>query len=141
MGRLEELRAKHPASVVALLRIQGLGPKAVTRLRAELGVQSLDNLREVLAAHKLRDLKGFGVKSEDKLAGALARLDEQGDVSRTPISVALPLAERIVARLTEVPGVTHASYCGSLRRFSETVGDIDIIVAATGPVSVTRSCR
>ncbi len=136
VGRLEELRAKHPASVVALLRIQGLGPKAVTRLRAELGVQSLDDLRRVLAAHKLRDLKGFGVKSEDKLAGALARLDEQGDVSRTPISVALPLAERILARLNEVPGVTHASTCGSLRRFSETVGDIDVIVAAkhAGPV-------
>jgi DNA polymerase (family 10) len=136
VGRLEELRAKHPASVVALLRIQGLGPKAVTRLRAELGVQSLDDLRKVLAAHKLRDLKGFGVKSEDKLAGALARVDEQGDVSRTPISVALPLAERIIARLNEVSGVTHASYCGSLRRFSETVGDIDIIVAAkhAGPV-------
>jgi DNA polymerase (family 10) len=136
VGRLEELRAKHPASVVALLRIQGLGPKAVTRLRAELGVQSLDDLRNVLAAHQLRDLKGFGVKSEDKLAGALARLDEQGDVSRTPISVALPLAERIIARLNEAPGVTHASYCGSLRRFSETVGDVDIIVAAkhAGPV-------
>jgi DNA polymerase (family 10) len=70
------------------------------------------------------------VKSEEKLASAIARLDEQGDVSRTPISVALPLAERILARLREVPGVTHASYCGSLRRFSETVGDIDIIVAA-----------
>jgi DNA polymerase (family X) len=83
----------------------------------------------VLAAHEVRDLKGFGVKSEEKLAHALARLDEQGDVDRTPISVALPLAERIVARL-RVPGVTHASYCGSLRRFSETVGDIDIIVAA-----------
>jgi len=136
VARLEELRAKHPASVVALLRIQGLGPKAVTRLRVELGVQSLDDLRTVLAARKLRDLKGFGAKSEDKLAGAIARLDEQGDVSRTPISVALPLAERILARLREVPGVSHASYCGSLRRFSETVGDIDIIVAAKHAGSV-----
>ncbi len=128
--RLEELRAKHPASVVALLRIQGLGPKAVTRLRAELGVQSMDQLREALAQHRLRDLKGFGVKSEEKLAHALARLEEQGALGRTPISVALPLAQRIVAALREVPGVTHASYCGSLRRFSETVGDIDVIVAA-----------
>ena len=47
------------------------------------------------------------------------------------ISVALPLATRIAARLSEVSGVTHASYCGSLRRFSETIGDIDIIVAAS----------
>jgi DNA polymerase (family 10) len=134
--KLEGLRAKHPRSVVALLRIQGLGPKAVKRLRAELGVQSMDDLRVALAAHKVRDLKGFGAKSEDKIAVSLAKLDEQGSVDRTPISVALPLANRIVARLLEVPGVSHASYAGSLRRFSETVGDIDILVAATEPEPV-----
>jgi DNA polymerase (family 10) len=133
VSRLDELRAKHPASVVALLRIQGVGPKAVHKLRAALGVQSLDELRQALADHRVRELKGFGAKSEEKLAHALARLDEQGSLDRTPISVALPLAERIVAGLREVPGVTHASYCGSLRRFSETIGDIDVIVAAPEP--------
>jgi DNA polymerase (family X) len=129
--KLEALRQKHPPRVVALMRIQGLGPKAVGRLRAELGVQSVDDLRRVLTERKLRALKGFGVKSEEKLATALARLDEQGALERTPISVALPLAERVVARMLEVPGVTHASYCGSLRRFAETIGDIDVVVAAT----------
>ena len=129
VARLEELRAKHPASVVALLRIQGVGPKAVAKLRAELGVQSVEDLRAAIAAHRVRGMKGFGAKSEDKLATALARLDEQGSLDRTPISVALPLAERIVARMLEVPEVTHASYCGSLRRFSETIGDVDVVVA------------
>src|SRR5450432_4071643 len=89
--KLEELRQKHPASVVALLRIQGLGPKALGRLRAELGVQSIDDLRAVLGAHKLRTLSGFGPKSEEKLAQALARLEEQGSVGRTALPVALPL--------------------------------------------------
>ncbi|MGO9708260.1 MAG: DNA polymerase/3'-5' exonuclease PolX [Polyangiaceae bacterium] len=139
VARLEELRAKHPAAVVALLRIQGLGPKAVAKLRGELGVQSIDDLRQALSAHRVRALKGFGEKSEEKLAHALARLDEQGAVDRTPISVALPLAERIVARLLEVPGVTHASYCGSLRRFAETVGDIDVIVAASDAAKVMEA--
>jgi DNA polymerase (family 10) len=129
--KVEALRAKHPASVVALLKIQGLGPKAVKRLRAELGVQSIADLRDALGAHKLRDLKGFGVKSEEKLAQALARLEEQGAIDRTPISVALPLALRIVERMRELPGVVHAAYCGSLRRFSETIGDVDVVVAAT----------
>jgi DNA polymerase (family 10) len=128
--KLEALRQKHPPAVVALLRIQGLGPKALQRLRAELGVQSIDDLRRVLAEHKLRALKGFGQKSEENLAESLARLEAQGAVGRTPISVALPLAERIVAHLAALPGVTHASTCGSLRRFSETIGDVDILVAA-----------
>jgi DNA polymerase (family X) len=130
VAKLEGLRQKHPPSVVALLRIQGLGPKALSRLRAELGVQSIDDLRDVLATRKLRPLRGFGQKSEEKLAQALARFEAQGTVGRTPISVALPLAERIVARLRELPGVAHVSTCGSLRRFSETIGDVDILVAA-----------
>ena len=137
--KLEALRQKHPSSLVALLRIQGLGPKAVNRLRAELGVQSIDDLRKALAERKLRALKGFGEKSEQKLAQALARLEEQGQIDRTPIAVALPLAERIVARMLEVAGVTHASYCGSLRRFCETIGDVDIVVAADDPAPAMES--
>src|SRR3954451_6402966 len=136
VAKLEGLRAKHPPAVVALLRIQGLGPKAVKRLRAELGVASIDDLRRVLAEHKLRDLKGFGEKSEEKLTQSLARLEQQGSIGRTPISVALPLARKIVARLTEVTGVTHASTCGSLRRFAETIGDVDILISASDPERV-----
>jgi DNA polymerase (family X) len=136
VAKLEGLRQKHPPAVVALTRIQGLGPKAIKRLRAELGVASIDDLRRALAEHKLRDLKGFGEKSEEKLTQALARLEQQGSISRTPISVALPLARKIVARLVEVPGVTHASTCGSLRRFSETIGDVDILVSASEPERV-----
>src|SRR5581483_9282474 len=139
VAKLEQLRQKHPRSVVRLLRIPGLGPKALQRLRAELGVASLDDLRDALAQHRLRDLRGFGAKSEEKLAQALARFEEQGAVDRTPISVALPLASRIAARLREVPGVTHASACGSLRRFSETIGDVDVVVAATAPAPVVEA--
>jgi DNA polymerase (family 10) len=133
--KLEELRARFPATVVALLRVQGLGPKGVLRLRAELGVEGLDDLKRVVAEQRLRGLKGFGPKSEEKLAHTLARMAEQG-ADRTPISVALPLAERIVARLRELPGVTFAGYCGSLRRFSETIGDVDVVVASTDPTRV-----
>jgi DNA polymerase (family 10) len=131
--KLEGLRQKYPPGMLALLRLQGLGPKAVQRLRAELGIESVEGLREAIQEHKLRGLKGFGPKSEEKLARTLARLAEQGDEKRTPISVALPLAIRIVEKLLDVPGVTHASYCGSLRRFRETVGDIDLIVVASDP--------
>jgi DNA polymerase (family 10) len=134
--KLESLRQKHPASVVALLRIQGLGPKTVGKLRTELGVGSIEDLRRALAEKRVRALKGLGDKAEEKLSQALARLDQQGMIDRTPIAVALPLAERVVARLLDVEGVGHASFCGSLRRFCETVGDIDILVAASSPGAV-----
>jgi DNA polymerase (family X) len=139
VAKLDALRQKHPPAVVALLRVQGLGPKALAKLRAELGVASLDDLRRALAQHEVRELAGFGAKSEEKLAQALARLDAQGAVGRTPISVALPLANRIVERMREVSGVTHAEICGSLRRFSETVGDVDIVVVAPDPALVMEA--
>jgi DNA polymerase (family 10) len=139
VARVEALREKHPRSVVALLQIQGLGPKAVARLRAELGVQSLDDLRRVLAESRLRNLKGFGPKSEDKLKQAVERLDQQGALTRTPISIALPHAERIVKHLQEVPGVDQVVYCGSLRRFAETIGDIDIVVTAAAAEPVMEA--
>ncbi len=134
--KLEALREKHPPSVVALLRVQGLGPKAVRRLRAELGVASIDDLRRALAEESIRTLQGFGPRSEEKLARALARFDAQGPADRTPIATAFPLASRIVERVLEAPGVTHAAYCGSLRRFAETIGDVDVVVAARDPAPV-----
>jgi DNA polymerase (family 10) len=137
--KLEALRAKHPASVVALLRIPGLGPKAVGKLRAELGVASLEDLRRALAEQRVRTLSGFGAKSEERIAEALAKLEAEGSLARTPIAVALPLAARIVERLREVPGVAHAEWCGSLRRFAETVGDLDVVVAASDPAPVMEA--
>jgi DNA polymerase (family X) len=131
--KLEQLRQKYPRSLVALLRLQGVGPKAVRRLQSELGVQSLEDLRRALREQRLRGLKGFGEKYEQKLAKAIERLEQEGALDRTPIAVALPHATRLVAELGQVPGVTYAGYCGSLRRFSETVGDIDIVVAASDP--------
>jgi DNA polymerase (family X) len=136
VGKLELLRQKYPRSLVALLRLQGVGPKALRRLQTELGVQSLDDLRRALAEQRLRGLKGFGEKSESKLAQAIARLEQEGALDRSPISVALPHALRLVAELRQVKGVTYAGHCGSLRRFSETVGDIDIVVASDSPAAV-----
>jgi DNA polymerase (family X) len=139
VAKLDALRAKYPRSFVALLRIQGVGPKALRKLRAELGVESIDDLRAALAGKKVRNLAGFGAKSEEKLADALARHEAQGHVDRTPISVALPLARRIVERIREVPGVSHAAWCGSLRRFAETIGDVDVVVAASDPAPVMEA--
>ena len=134
--KLEALRLKHPRAILELMRIPGVGPKMVHRLRSDLGVQNVDDLERAVQEQKLRDMKGFGQKTEEKLAVALARRKAMGDPTRTPISVALPLAKRIVAEISEIGGVEHAAYCGSLRRFSETVGDLDIVVASSNPAPV-----
>jgi DNA polymerase (family 10) len=130
VGKLEGLRAKYPPSVVALSQVPGIGPKAVAKLRAELGIQSIADLRQAIADQRLRALAGFGEKTEQKLARTLERLGLDGGPRRTAIARALPIAERFVAELRAMPDVDAASYCGSLRRFSETIGDLDIVVAA-----------
>lgn len=130
IDKLEKLRAKYPPAFVELSRIPGLGPKTLMRLRGELDVHSVDDLRKALEAKKLRTLSGFGAKSEDNLRRAIERLGMSGKDRRTPIADALPIAQRITAALEALPEVERVSYCGSLRRFRETIGDIDIVVAA-----------
>lgn len=137
--KLEGLRAKHPPEILALMRLPGVGPKAVQRLRAELGIKNLEDLRAAVDGQRLRDLKGFGEKTEEKLKKALDRLAKDGETKRTPISVALPIAQRILATVRAVPGVTRAEYCGSLRRFSETVGDLDVVVATENGAAVMEA--
>lgn len=136
VAKLDDLRAKFPPSIVELSRIPGLGPKTLALVRSELGIEDLEGLKAAIAAEQIRTLPGMGATSEKKMAKAIERLGLAGKDRRTPIADALPLAERITADLLAVDGVVEAKYCGSLRRFSETIGDIDITVAATdaGPV-------
>ncbi|HTM19080.1 MAG TPA: helix-hairpin-helix domain-containing protein, partial [Kofleriaceae bacterium] len=127
LAKLEELRAKYPPSLIALTRIPGLGPKRVLKLRAELGVESIEQLRAAVAAQQVRGLAGFGAKMEQQIAKALERT---GGGERRPLHEALPLARALVAALAELPGAERVQYGGSVRRFRETIADIDILVAA-----------
>jgi len=139
VAKLEELRRKYPPALVELTRIPGLGPKTVLLLRGELGVHNLEDLKGALADQRLRELPGLGAKSEEKIARAIDRLGLHGKDRRTPIIEVLPVANEVVAALEAVAGVTRATYAGSLRRFSDTIGDVDVLVAArdAGPVMDT----
>tara|TARA_R110002096_G_scaffold171490_5_gene344537 strand:- start:12945 stop:14666 length:1722 start_codon:yes stop_codon:yes gene_type:complete len=129
--RLQELREKYPADFVMLTRIPGLGPKTLLRLRSELQVENLADLKAAIDAKKIRDLKGMGAKSEEKLAKAIERIGSKQD--RRPIGKALPLAETLVEEIAALPMVEQVQYAGSLRRFRETIADIDVVVASTNP--------
>ena len=132
---LERLRKAFPPGLVELTRIPGLGPKTIVMLRDRLGVDSVEALRKAIADEQLRDLPGLGAKREEKIAKAIERLGLHGKDRRTPIIEVLPVARSLVAALGAVDGVSRVAYCGSLRRFRDTIGDIDIVVAA--PAAVT----
>jgi DNA polymerase (family 10) len=134
--KLEVLRREFPPSVVELSRIPGVGPKTLKLMRAELGIDNLEKLKAAIESEQLRTLAGLGATSEAKIAKAIERLGLTGKDKRTPIADALPLAERLVADLNAMKEVKEAAFCGSLRRFSETIGDIDITVASLKPVKV-----
>jgi DNA polymerase (family 10) len=133
LDQLDTLRKKYPPEFVELTKIPGLGPKTVVMLRDRLGIETLEQLEAALAAQSLRELPGLGAKSEEKIAKAIERLGLGGKEHRTPIIEALPLARSLVRTLGELPQVDRIEYCGSLRRFRDTIGDIDIVVASTDP--------
>ena len=136
VAKLETLRETYPPALLELTKIPGLGPKTLKLVRRELEVEDLEGLQAAISAEQLRTLPGLGATSEAKIAKAIERLGLTGKDRRTPIADALPLAQRLVSDLEELAEVSEVAYCGSLRRMSETVGDIDITVAATDPVGV-----
>ncbi len=134
IAALEDLRATVPAGVREMTRIPALGPKRAFQLYRELGISSVAELSAAIDEGRLRDLRGFGPRSEDKLRRGieLARSLHQ----RVPLNVASDVAARIVAAISAIPGCERCEHAGSLRRFRETIGDVDILAAASdsGPL-------
>jgi DNA polymerase (family X) len=137
--KLEELRAKYPPSYRELTRVPGIGPKTAARLRLELGVESVGDLRLAIDQQRVRALPRMGEKTEAKLARAIERAGSFGKSHRAPIADALPIAERLVGSLEALDEVERVQYCGSLRRFRETVADIDLIAASSAPAAVMEA--
>ena len=136
VAKLDALREKYPPAFVELTKIPGLGPKTLKLLRSELGVEDIDGLRAAIDEERLRDLPGMGKTSEEKIGRAIERLGLHGKDRRTPLVEALPLARALAARLGGLASVASAVPCGSVRRFAESVGDIDIVVVTDDPVSI-----
>jgi DNA polymerase (family X) len=132
-SKLEELRAAHPPEQVALLQVPGLGPKTVQLLDEALGIRSVAALVAGLDDGSLAEVAGMGAKTIENLRDGIDKLGLTSKDRRVPIGTALPLAERLVAQLREVDGVVDVAYGGSLRRFREDIGDIDVLVATDDP--------
>ncbi len=128
ISALEELRARIPEGLPALLAIPGMGPKKVALVHEQLGVACLDDLKEAVQSGRLATLPGLGEQSVKRIADGITFLESSGD--RTPIGIALPIARDLAETLRSVRGVERVEIAGSMRRGRETIGDVDLLCAS-----------
>lgn len=139
IDKLEQLREKYPPGQQQLMRIPGLGPKTIQLLSEVLQVRDLDGLKAAIDDGRLAELPGLGEKTAENLTDAIERLHMASKEQRRPIHEVLPVAERFVAMLEARDDVEQVAAAGSLRRFRETIGDVDLLVAATEPAAIMEA--
>ncbi len=134
LAYLASLRRELPVGVQELTRIEGIGPKKAAVLSRELGIRSVDDLEAAAKAGRIRDLPGFGEKTEQNILAGI-------EMSRTAkkrhlLGYILPVAREIEERLAGLASVRQVSLAGSIRRMKETIGDLDILATSTHPEEV-----
>lgn len=123
-----ELMSQIPGGLIELLSIPGLGPKTIGLIWKQAGVESLDDLKEQLQHDDLAELPGLGPKKLENIRKSISFSESSGD--RVHLGTAMSLARWFVSKFIEFDEVQQVEYAGSLRRGQETIGDIDLIVAA-----------
>ncbi len=134
LALLEEVKARTPESLTALLALPSLGPKRVERLHQALGIETVADLSAALAAGRLAGLRGFGPTLIERLKSEVAR--QAKAQRRFKLAEVEQMAEPLLAHLRALPGVVRVSAAGSYRRRRDTVGDLDIVVTARRGVPV-----
>lgn len=132
--QLKELEEVVPKGLIPLLKLPGLGGKKLAKLYSELGVDSAESLRAACVAQQIRQLAGFGPKSEEKILKELDQLGERSE--RLPIWYLQQIVNEINGVLRSISVIQKFSVAGSFRRVSEMSKDIDFIVATEEPEQV-----
>lgn len=131
VGYCERLRRKYPVAIRELTKIEGVGPKMALKLYKKLGVKNIDDLERAAKRGSIRDLEGFGAKSEENILKGIAFFRKSG--GRFILGFVLPQIRDIEERLASREGAEKVVVAGSVRRWKETVGDIDILVISEDP--------
>ncbi|HOE63255.1 MAG TPA: DNA polymerase/3'-5' exonuclease PolX [Candidatus Sumerlaeota bacterium] len=136
-GRLpyyEQLKASIPSGLIDMLSIPGFGPKKVRAVYENLGVSTVGELEYACHENKLVELAGFGAKTQENILKGIEYLKKsQG---RFYFHEALDPARELCAAMQKVGGLKKIEIAGSLRRFNDTVKDIDILASAENPHAV-----
>ena len=123
----EELTKETPRELIQLTEIPGVGPKIARQLYSDLGIVNIEQLEQAIQEHRLQNLPGFGIKSEEKIRKGIDIIKKS--TGRMLLGYALPLAEEVITFLRENNQIDNISTAGSLRRMKETIGDIDILAS------------
>jgi DNA polymerase (family 10) len=134
LGAYEELKAGFPEGITALLEIPGIGPKTANKLSTELGIQSVEELEKAIEDGRVAQLFRLGDKTAENILQQIQALRRKDQ--RIPVGEALPVVDEVLDALRPLPGVKNLTAAGSLRRFHETVGDIDLMGTADNPEQV-----
>ncbi len=123
---LDDLHEEIPPGLIKVMKVPDIGPKKAKALYDEIGVDSIDGLREKAEAGEIAGIKGFGEKTEEKILRGIRMLEAVS--GRHLMHEMIPLAQEIIEHIG--PHANQIERCGSLRRWQETIGDLDIL--ATG---------
>ncbi len=130
----EELKASIPPGLIEMLEISGLGPKKIQAMQKKLGIDSIEKLEAACKAGKVAELDGFGEKTQANILEGIER--KRTYASKHLLGDALRAAEPLLNNLREHPDVIRCSTAGSLRRFKEICGDIDLLASSKNPAEV-----
>ena len=133
----DKLRSEFPDDILSLMLVPGVGPKTAVRLYRKLGVSGVDDLEQAIVEGQVAALYRLGEKTAENILHHIQKLRRKD--SRVPLGQALPLVEEILDELSRIKGVRNLTPAGSLRRFRETVGDIDLMGTADNPESVIEA--
>ncbi|MBC8029268.1 MAG: DNA polymerase/3'-5' exonuclease PolX [Pyrinomonadaceae bacterium] len=133
---LRGLKKEFPPGIIELSGIPGLSTSKIKTLHETLGITSIAELKSAAEAGKIREIKGFGAKTEEKLLETIASHRQRGKADRLHLHRALQTAEQISNYLQTSRDTTSISFAGSLRRWKETVGTIRIVVNTKRPATL-----
>ena len=131
LQKLERLKRLFPPALLSFLSIEGLGANRVKTLYEKLHINTINELQKMAKEHKIRTLKGFGPKLEEKISKGLKFLKQEG--VRFLYAEAEPFANELQEYLQNAPSIIKVEIAGSFRRRKETVGDLDILASAKEP--------